>query len=141
MHPKTRAAAVKMAQIAAISALVLLYAYGARISFKAIELLHQGKETGPSEQPYPAWTVIHFASALLFAVFAMLQLVSFIRYRQPLFHRYIGRLAVGSGLLAGGDRRQHSLCRSPTTPSLGADLHRHLFHRSRLVFAHGISHG
>jgi putative flippase GtrA len=84
----------------AISALVLLYAYGVRISIKAIELLHQGKETGPSDQPYPTWTVVHFASALLFAVFAMLQLVSFIRRRQPLFHRYIGRLAVGSGLLA-----------------------------------------
>jgi hypothetical protein len=40
------------------------------------------------------------ASALLCAVFAMLQLVSFIRHRQPLFHRYIGRFAVGSGLLA-----------------------------------------
>jgi uncharacterized membrane protein YozB (DUF420 family) len=100
MPPKTGAAAVKVAQIVAISALVLLYAYGVRISIKAIELLHEGKETGPSDQPYPTWTVVHFASALLFAVFAMLQLVSFIRRSQPLFHRYIGRLAVGSGLLA-----------------------------------------
>ena len=100
MHPKARAMAAKVAQIAAIGALVLLYGYGARISIKAIELLQRGEETGPSDQPYPSWTVIHFASALLFAVFGMLQLVSFIRDRQPRLHRYMGRVAVGSGLLA-----------------------------------------
>jgi hypothetical protein len=42
---KTRAAAVKAAHVAAISALVLLCAYGVRTSIKAIGLLSRGKET------------------------------------------------------------------------------------------------
>ena len=100
MHPRMRGGALKAAQIAAISGLVLLYAYGVRFSIKAIELLPQGKETDPAGHAYPPWTVIHFASALLFAVLAMMQLVSVVRRRYPVFHRYIGRIAVASGLIA-----------------------------------------
>jgi hypothetical protein len=100
MRASVRAAATMMLQIAAIGLLVLLYAYGARIAVKAIALLAQGKETDPSGHAHPAWTLIHFASSLLFAVLAMMQLVAAIRRRHPEFHRYAGRVAVAFGLIA-----------------------------------------
>ena len=65
-----------------------------------MELLPQGKETDPGGHAYPAWTAIHFSSALLFVVLAMSQLVSVVRRRHPLFHRYTGRIAVASGLIS-----------------------------------------
>jgi hypothetical protein len=100
MRPSVRAAAMMMIQIAAIGLLVLLYAYGARIAIKAIALLPQGKETDPSGRAYPAWTIIHFVSSLLFTVLAVMQLMPAIRRRHPEFHRYAGRVALAFGLIA-----------------------------------------
>jgi uncharacterized membrane protein YozB (DUF420 family) len=79
---------------------VLLYAIGLIISTRALYLLPQGKETGPGGHSYPAWTVVHFASAFLFAVLAIMQLLSGLRRRFPSLHRYSGRVAVVCGLIA-----------------------------------------
>ncbi len=84
----------------AIGGLVFLYAIGLTISTRALYLLPQGKERGPDGHSYPAWTVLHFASALVFVVLAMMQLSSALRRRYPPLHRYAGRVAVVFGLIA-----------------------------------------
>lgn len=82
-----------------MSALALLYALGVVLSTRALHLLSQNEEFGPGGQPYPPWTAIHFAAAFLFAVLAVLQLVSALRRRYPALHRYCGRAAVLFGLI------------------------------------------
>jgi uncharacterized membrane protein YozB (DUF420 family) len=89
----------KVFRAAMIGGLALLYAIGVILSTRALRLLPQGKEVGPEGHPYPPWTVIHFAAALLFAVLAMMQLLSGLRRRYPALHRYSGRVAVLCGLI------------------------------------------
>jgi uncharacterized membrane protein YozB (DUF420 family) len=100
MNRRRVASTTRVVRIAAIGGLGLLYGFGFYISTKAIAFLPQGKETGPTGHAYPPWTIVHFASALLFAVLAMLQLISALRRRHPLLHRYSGRIAIASGLIA-----------------------------------------
>ncbi|AXC12489.1 hypothetical protein ACPOL_3194 [Acidisarcina polymorpha] len=90
----------RLTRTSAFGILALLYGFGVFVSTRASILLLKGKESGPNGHPYPPWTIIHFASALLFAVLAMMQLVSVVRRRYPLLHRYSGRIAVVSGLIA-----------------------------------------
>jgi len=99
-RPTTDRWSSKVSRTALICGLVLIYAIGVYISGRALSLLPHGKETGPNGHPYPSWTIVHFASALLFALLAMLQLLSGLRRRHPLLHRYWGRIAVASGLIA-----------------------------------------
>jgi uncharacterized membrane protein YozB (DUF420 family) len=103
-------------KITAISAMVVLYVYGARISAKALELLPQSNETGPSGTAYQPWTVLHFASALVFAVLAMWQLFSALRGRYPLLHRYMGRIAVVTGLVVALSGASIPFAASPPRP-------------------------
>jgi hypothetical protein len=86
--------------MAAMGVLGVLYAFGVFLASRALYLLPQGKEHGPGGHPYPLWTSVHFASALLFAALAMLQLLAPVRRRYPLLHRYCGRIAVACGLIA-----------------------------------------
>ena len=90
---------LRIAQFAAIGALILLYAYGDRIAIRAIGALSNGTETGPLGDRYPWWTLTHFVSALSFAILAMFQLVPVIRRRYLAVHRVVGRIAVSAGLL------------------------------------------
>jgi hypothetical protein len=100
MKALLRNSKITLAWLMPVGALFLLYAYGVRIAILAIHALPTGKETGPLDDPYPAWTAIHFVSALVFAVLALFQLVPIVRQRYPLVHRRFGRIAVGSGLIA-----------------------------------------
>lgn len=90
----------KVLRAAMMGALAVLYALGVLLSTRALHRLSQGKEVGPGGQAYPPWTALHFAAALVFAVLAMLQLVSALRRRYPALHRYSGRAAVLCGLIA-----------------------------------------
>ena len=47
--------------------------------------------------PYPAWTSLHFATAIAFALLIPLQLWKGLRARRPALHRILGRTAVGIG--------------------------------------------
>jgi len=47
--------------------------------------------------PYPAWTSLHFATAIAFALLIPLQLWKGLRARRPGLHRILGRTAVGIG--------------------------------------------
>src|ERR1700735_3887847 len=90
----------KVFRASAIGGLILLYAMGLVISTRALDLLPQGREVGPGGHTYPTWTILHFASALVFAVLAMPQLISGLRHRYPSFHRYSGRVTITCGLIA-----------------------------------------
>jgi hypothetical protein len=83
-----------------VGGLGLLYALGLIISARAILLFALGKETGPGGHSYPAWTILHFASAFLFAALAVLQVLPILRRRYPMLHRCSGRIAVFCGLIA-----------------------------------------
>jgi uncharacterized membrane protein len=47
--------------------------------------------------PYPAWTVLHFATSAAFAVLLPFQLWPRLRARRPAVHRVMGRIGVGLG--------------------------------------------
>jgi uncharacterized membrane protein YozB (DUF420 family) len=96
----TRVFSLRLGALAAFAGFALLYAYGIQLSINAIDLLSRGQETDPAHQAYPPWTAIHFAAALLFAVLALTQLLSVVRRRHPRWHRYAGRVAIASGLVA-----------------------------------------
>jgi len=90
----------KTFRVFVVGGLGLLYAIGLILSARAIFLLPHRKEMGPGGHPYPTWTVLHFASAFLFAALALPQLLPVLRRRYPLLHRYSGRVAVFCGLVA-----------------------------------------
>lgn len=100
MRPRLYNGALQCARMMTIGALLYLYFYGSRIAVEAIRALPMGTETDPLHVPYPGWTILHFASALVFAVLAMFQLIGAIRVRYPAVHRYIGRIAAGAAYLA-----------------------------------------
>jgi uncharacterized membrane protein YozB (DUF420 family) len=83
-----------------LGGLGLLYAIGLVISARAFILLLLGKEMGPGGHSYPGWTIVHFASAFVFAALAVLQLLPALRRRYPPLHRYSGRIAIFCGLVA-----------------------------------------
>jgi hypothetical protein len=60
--------------------------------------LAAGTETGPLGDTYPGWTLIHFVSALTFAVLAVFQLVPIVRHCYPSAHGIARRIAVCAGL-------------------------------------------
>jgi uncharacterized membrane protein len=51
--------------------------------------------------PYPAWTAIHFATAIAFVVLLPLQLWPAFRNTRPAAHRALGRVGVGVGAVMG----------------------------------------
>jgi hypothetical protein len=53
----------------------------------------------PLPPAYPDWTVIHFASALVFVALMPWQFIGSLRRRRPGLHRGMGRLAAISGLV------------------------------------------
>ncbi|MGB6501432.1 MAG: hypothetical protein WBG19_08555 [Thermoplasmata archaeon] len=76
MEPKDslQGGILRVAQFAAIVALLLLYVYGGSIAIRATRALPKGTETRPLSDRYPWWTLTHFVSTLSFAVLAMFQL-------------------------------------------------------------------
>ena len=76
MRARLTNATLQLAQLITIGALLYLYFRGSRIAIEAIRALADGKETDPLDVPYPAWTIVHFASALIFAVLVIPRIAS-----------------------------------------------------------------
>jgi hypothetical protein len=55
----------------------------------------------PLPPAYPAWTVIHFGSALAFVLLAPWQFLARLRGRHPSVHRIMGRVAVAAAAVMG----------------------------------------
>jgi uncharacterized membrane protein len=77
-------------------ALVALCVIGVAVCLHALGVLAGAFPVGKLP-PYPAWTAVHFASGIVFAMLAPLQLWPVVRRRSLRLHRIVGRTAVATG--------------------------------------------
>ena len=95
----TRIRRINIGQILGLGVTVLAV-YGVRLTARATWVVAHGGDTSYEGMfNYPAWSIVHFVPALLFAVILPFQLWLGSRRRYPRLHRIAGRVAAVAGVL------------------------------------------